>query len=153
MPGAFSLGVKPLLRNLTTHRFVLSLRMSYISTPPYFFVACTGATLPLTGNWFVNIRISLTCWFAKKRDYTLDTVLVILNLSIRWELKRYTIVMSCSTLDEIHPRQQNSFNPLNAELNPICRMLALLEAHHILHVGRIKVKATQPLSVLQKYGQ
>ena len=32
------------------------------------------------------------------------------------------------------------FNPLNAELNPICHLLALVGAHHILHVGRIRVK-------------
>jgi len=31
-----------------------------------------------------------------------------------------------------------SFNPLNAELNPICHLLALLGAHHILHVSRIR---------------
>jgi len=31
------------------------------------------------------------------------------------------------------------FNPLNAELNPIRYFLALLGAHHILHVSRIKV--------------
>jgi len=31
-------------------------------------------------------------------------------------------------------------NPLNAELNPICHLLALLRAHHILHVSRIRVK-------------
>jgi hypothetical protein len=30
-------------------------------------------------------------------------------------------------------------NPLNAELNPICHFLALLGAHHILHVSRIRV--------------
>jgi len=30
-------------------------------------------------------------------------------------------------------------NPLNTELNPICHLLALLEAHHILHVSRIRV--------------
>ena len=30
-------------------------------------------------------------------------------------------------------------NPLNAELNPICYLLALL-AHHFLHVSRIRVK-------------
>jgi len=30
-------------------------------------------------------------------------------------------------------------NPLNAELNPICHLLALLGAHHILHVGRKRV--------------
>jgi len=31
-------------------------------------------------------------------------------------------------------------NPLNAELNPICHLLALLGAQHILHVSRIRVK-------------
>ena len=31
-------------------------------------------------------------------------------------------------------------NPLNAKLNPICQLLALLRAHHILHVSRIRVK-------------
>ena len=30
-------------------------------------------------------------------------------------------------------------NSLNAELNPICHMLALLGSHHILHVSRIRV--------------
>jgi len=33
-------------------------------------------------------------------------------------------------------------NPLNAELNPICHLLALLGAHHILHVSRIRVNIT-----------
>ena len=31
-------------------------------------------------------------------------------------------------------------NPLNPELNPICYLLALLGAHHFLHVSRISVK-------------
>jgi len=31
-------------------------------------------------------------------------------------------------------------SPLNAELNPICYLLALLGAHHFLHVSRIRVK-------------
>ena len=31
-------------------------------------------------------------------------------------------------------------NPLNPELNPICYLLALLGAHHFLHVRRIRVK-------------
>jgi hypothetical protein len=31
------------------------------------------------------------------------------------------------------------FNPLNAKLNPICHLLALLGAHHILHVSSIRV--------------
>jgi len=31
------------------------------------------------------------------------------------------------------------FNPLNAQLNPICHLLALLGAHHIFHVSGIRV--------------
>ena len=31
-------------------------------------------------------------------------------------------------------------NPLNSEINPICRLLALLGTHPILHVSRIRVK-------------
>jgi len=36
--------------------------------------------------------------------------------------------------------QYKTFNPLNPELNPICYLLALLGAHHFLHVSRIRVK-------------
>jgi len=32
------------------------------------------------------------------------------------------------------------FNPLNAELNPICHLVVLLGAHHIFRVIRIRVK-------------
>jgi hypothetical protein len=35
-------------------------------------------------------------------------------------------------------------NPLNTELNPICHLLALLEAHHILHITRIRVNVVFP---------
>jgi len=35
---------------------------------------------------------------------------------------------------------KDEINPLNAELNPICHLLALLGAHHILHISRIRVK-------------
>jgi len=33
-----------------------------------------------------------------------------------------------------------AFSPLDAELNPICHLLALLGAHHILRVSRVRVK-------------
>jgi len=33
-----------------------------------------------------------------------------------------------------------SINPLKAKLNLTCHFLALLEAHHILHVSRVGVK-------------
>jgi hypothetical protein len=37
---------------------------------------------------------------------------------------------------------KGGFKPLNAELNTICRLLALLGAHHILYVSRIRVKVS-----------
>ena len=36
---------------------------------------------------------------------------------------------------------KKTVNPLNAELNLICYLLALLGAHHFLHVSRIRVKS------------
>jgi len=35
---------------------------------------------------------------------------------------------------------RNVLTPLNTELNPICHLPALLEARHILHVNKIRVK-------------
>jgi hypothetical protein len=40
-------------------------------------------------------------------------------------------------------------NPLNAKLNPICHLLALLGAHHILHISRIRVNEKLLLSVVR----
>jgi len=39
-------------------------------------------------------------------------------------------------------------NTLNAELNPICHLLALIGAHHIFHVSMIRVKLLRHVSVL-----
>ena len=39
-----------------------------------------------------------------------------------------------------HARAKD-INPLNPELNPMCYLLALLGAHHFLHVSRIRVKS------------
>jgi len=40
-----------------------------------------------------------------------------------------------------------NINPLNTQLNPICHLLALLGAHHILHVSRIRVKCFLILAI------
>ena len=44
----------------------------------------------------------------------------------------------------------NLIKPLNAELNPICHLLALLGVHHFLHVSRIRVKSLT-LRLLMSY--
>jgi len=45
-------------------------------------------------------------------------------------INKFTIILFCEGI-----------NPLNPELNPICYLLALLGAHHFLHVSRISVKS------------
>jgi len=49
----------------------------------------------------------------------------------------------------------NALNPSNIKLNPICHLLALLGAHYILHVSRVRVKVlTSPgvYSTVTLYG-
>ena len=47
----------------------------------------------------------------------------------------------CSCLNTVLTMSwRSAINPLNAELNPICYLLALL-AHHFLHDSRIRVKS------------
>jgi len=40
----------------------------------------------------------------------------------------------------------SEFNPLNAKLNPICHLLALLGAHHIFDVRGLRVKGLTRVS-------
>jgi hypothetical protein len=53
----------------------------------------------------------------------------------------YQLVARClNQLRHRVPRIIVSINPLNAELNFICHLLALLDANRIFHVSRIRVK-------------
>jgi hypothetical protein len=48
--------------------------------------------------------------------------------------KGYKVTVKCG--EDLHNEE---INPLNAKLNTICHLPALLEAHHILHVSSIRV--------------
>jgi len=50
---------------------------------------------------------------------------------------------------DIHTTLTMLLNPLNGELNPICHLLALLGAHHILHVSRLRVNLSYQRHDLQ----
>ena len=74
------------------------------------------------------------------------------NLKIILFSPQFVITPTCFDLSwspsgnywtSIKPTQQHRLiiNPLNAELNPICYLLALLGAQHFLHVSRIRVKS------------
>jgi len=51
--------------------------------------------------------------------------------------------MHILTLATVPPPPPNKVNPLNAELNPICHLLAFFGAHPILHVSKIRVNYTE----------
>ena len=60
-----------------------------------------------------------------------------------------------STGSALRSKRNQDFNPLNAELNAICHLLALLGVHHFLHVSRIRVKSLtlrQLMSYIYIYG-
>ena len=44
----------------------------------------------------------------------------------------------------VYSSESKRINPLNAELNPICHLPALLRAHHIFHVSGLRVKYVTP---------
>ena len=48
--------------------------------------------------------------------------------------------LKCHTFKFLTTSNMADINPLKPELNPICYLLALLGAHHFLHVSRIRVK-------------
>jgi hypothetical protein len=77
--------------------------------------------------WFellANIRLHQTKFY-----YTISYTE---SYTVEWTLRRVSVLV-----DPI--LTESRLNPLNAELNPICHLLALLGAHHILHVSRIRV--------------
>jgi hypothetical protein len=39
--------------------------------------------------------------------------------------------------------KMGAVNPLNAELNPICHLLAILGVHSFLHVSRIRINVLE----------
>jgi hypothetical protein len=55
-------------------------------------------------------------------------------------LRRKTIQLQCKHLFQ-PTLSSKTINPLNAELNPICHLLALLGAHPIFHVSRVRVNS------------
>ena len=61
---------------------------------------------------------------------------------IFWNIRQFILVTTAShhRRRNLHRPRRINLNPLNAELNPICYLLALL-AHHFLHVSRIRVKS------------
>ena len=115
----------------------------------------------------LSFTVSLNCLVNKNGVFLIEYSIHILPLSVTNDVPRVHTVNKCGahiydkypflkqvtsmffyeddkpnfqTHKNKRPNQSSTyFNPLNAELNPICRLLTLLGAHHILHVSRIRV--------------
>jgi hypothetical protein len=52
------------------------------------------------------------------------------------------IIQITRGISKRHPKYLHwkELNPLNAQLNPTCHLMALLGAYHILRVSRVRIK-------------
>ena len=82
----------------------------------------------LTSSMILMIFIMMMT-FSDKDFCTICTVMLLIGRTI-CTYRIYIVI------------QNIRINPLNDELNPTCHLLALLGAHHILQVSRIRVKDT-----------
>ena len=97
-----------------------------------------------TLTWKIWVCLSMTsgCTYIYHSIFKRFYIMATWKIERRWENNTDMSMSLC----------ERALNPLNAELNPICYLLALL-AHHFLHVSRIRVKSlTLRLLMLYIYG-
>ena len=93
-----------------------------------------------------SVPVCRVCWWFGGTE-TSGKLHILTRLSARENLIEPRCRESFKTyvIKSTNARAQNVLsrliNPLNRELNPICCLLALLGAHHFLHVSRIRVKS------------
>jgi len=130
------------------------------STPPCTFMACWGTLVPMLISetpvmYLLELQVwaSLTSVMFRQSDNCISPQLttfypttVGMGFVLRkWHWHNISFpalqfgqhIVSPSVLSSVTLAVK--FNPLNPELNPICSLLALLGAHHFLHVSRIRV--------------
>ena len=82
-----------------------------------------------------NVRCQKAAWKKSRTD----------ALWVHSDVHSTVCVCVCARL---YARGKTEVNPSNAELNPICQLLALLGAHHILHVSRVRVNVWKILGTI-----
>jgi len=78
----------------------------------------------------------------RARGFIFRETVVTCTGTVQYVCTFIVLVLITAVSLKLNSRPQNmyKFKPLNPELNPICHLLALLEAHHILHVSRVRDK-------------
>jgi hypothetical protein len=94
---------------------------------PIWYVSPSLPISVLTNMITKRSLISIYCIFPVSRFTLLESSTVEWSWSNSWSQKVWSAILRCA------------INPLNAELSPICHLLAFLGAHHILHVSSIRV--------------
>ena len=115
--------------------------------PPRSYGKPEAATAAVDGLLMMGIRIPQTCWtvfnLLNSKTYLMYQQLQHRNCGQNTEIlcSAHNAFISFAWISEpIAIISLYSINTLNPELNPICYLLALLGAHHFLHVSRIRVK-------------
>jgi len=94
----------------------------------------------LIHNSYINyIKLNASTCFARHLPILRRSMSLIVHVCSLWYSHSLQVV-TCREW-EYQRLHTCTINPLNAELNPICYLLALLGAHHFLHVSRIRVKS------------
>ena len=113
--------------------------------------------LVATANWrgpgFVHPRLHIPSSFTGGWEFSSETPDFLLAPFLR-VLLRHTATRTSHNCrfrlwEKIKQPQDSTnrwvnLNPLNAELNSICHLLALVGAHHIFNVSRVRVKSEIP---------
>ena len=114
-------------------------RSSFACERRVFFLYKPCLHLPPNNCDTYCMRCVLRClsWYMRARDahYRRHT-----DCSLTSALALNSYISSHSSNQIIQTSEYYYINPLNPEWNPICYLLALLWAHHFLHVSRIRVK-------------
>ena len=96
-------------------------------------------SLRLLQHSVLNLNCVLWCRMHKSiKHMQLDGV-----SSVQWcdfQFCIFIILKRNASTQTANTQKNHDINPLNAELNPTCYLLALLGAHHFRHVSRIRVK-------------
>ena len=90
----------------------------------------------------IRRKDEIKCLYKEKEKLNTDLYNIRLKVAQEWG-NTWHIIQDYFHKSTNHSQDFNSYklliNPLNAELNPTCQLLALLGTHHILHVSRIRV--------------
>jgi len=129
-------GLGHLARSVSRVTLALS-NVSSVSQLFSFLVGCSGMILKGFGlvTFFAGVKASCFCIRNNNNNNNNTCIKCIL-----WRDLQHKLYVLETYIFGIWPFVISQFNPLNPELNPICYLLALLGAHHFLHVSRIRVK-------------